>query len=375
MLDKYLEKDTKEIYIPEKDWEELNKKYTRDEISEAFIEHILAGDIRLPTKAITLEEAKTDFLDMKYSESESNFHKGEWFSRGEYTYPLGNEYLSCGTLGSKASNYFQQDNRYECGHRTCKSPKEVWSSRRDLKSILKALWTLHCTEIDIDDLQACIRLRKYVASQFKPMIAKTIYDHFKAESVCDFSMGWGDRLCGFYGSGAKFYFGTDPNTKVFETYKKQIEFYNSLIRKPKKTEIHNLPAEDVDFGKERFDLCFTSPPYFKAEEYSKEETQSYLRYDTSDAWLDGFLLTVISKVWTALKPNGILALNIADIYGHAFCDKMNDYIKHLGGKEYSCIGMRMSKRPNSNADDDGTFCEPIWIWRKEGSGHKENSFW
>ena len=41
------------------------------------------------------------------------------------------------------------------------------------------------------------RLGTYIATQFKPIVAKTIYDMTDAKTVLDTSMGWGDRLTGF----------------------------------------------------------------------------------------------------------------------------------------------------------------------------------
>ena len=42
------------------------------------------------------------------------------------------------------------------------------------------------------------RLGTYIATQFKPIVAKTIYDMTDAKTVLDTSMGWGDRLTGFF---------------------------------------------------------------------------------------------------------------------------------------------------------------------------------
>ena len=44
------------------------------------------------------------------------------------------------------------------------------------------------------------------------------------------------------------------------------------------------------FSDKSFDFCFTSPPYFNAEEYSNEEVQSYKKYSTYGEWFDNFLI-------------------------------------------------------------------------------------
>ena len=43
---------------------------------------------------------------------------------------------------------------------------------------------------------------------------------------------------------------------------------------------------------------------------------------------------------------------------------MNAYIKNKGLTYLGVIGMKMSKRPNSKADKEGIFVEPIWVWKK-----------
>ena len=87
-------------------------------------------------------------------------------------------------------------------------------------------------------------------------------------------------------------------------------------------------------------------------------------------------------MWDALEPNGVLAVNIADVYGHhvwnQLCDPMNDFIATLPNAEYQGgIGYRMAKRPNSLVDEwklEGktekpdigkVYVEPIWVWRKK----------
>ena len=54
---------------------------------------------------------------------------------------------------------------------------------------------------------SAFRLGTYIATQFKPVVAKTIYDMTKANTVLDTSCGWGDRLAGFFSSNATEYYG------------------------------------------------------------------------------------------------------------------------------------------------------------------------
>ena len=85
-------------------------------------------------------------------------------------------------------------------------------------------------------------------------------------------------------------------------------------------------------------MIFTSPPYFDVEKYSDEDTQSYKRYTTIDSWNENFLHKTIGKLIPTLKNDGILAVNIADVYHEsgkgyvAITNSMNDFIKSQGLK-------------------------------------------
>ena len=47
---------------------------------------------------------------------------------------------------------------------------------------------------------SAFRLGTYIATQFKPIVAKTVYNMTEAKRVLDTSCGWGDRLAGFFAS-------------------------------------------------------------------------------------------------------------------------------------------------------------------------------
>jgi tRNA1(Val) A37 N6-methylase TrmN6 len=217
-------------------------------------------------------------------------------------------------------------------------------------------------------LRTCIGLRKYIASQFRPATAKAVYDYFGAEDVLDFSSGWGDRLCGFLASDAKYYVGIDPNERLFSKYELMLNHFNVPN---KKVELFNSCAEDVLLGGRRFDLVFTSPPYFNIERYTQEDNQSFKKYRKLENWLNDFLFRAINLSWSHLKKGGHLVLNISDVYSNhtinKICDPMNDYIKSLKGAKYiGCYGYQMMVRPNSGAlkGKAGKFAEPMWVWKK-----------
>jgi F-type H+-transporting ATPase subunit a len=86
-------------------------------------------------------------------------------------------------------------------------PKRTWETREFMVSLMGGLYTLKFDEVGKNELRVCLGLRKYICSQFKPNVAKALYDYLEVENVLDFSAGWGDRLAGFYASETGKHYG------------------------------------------------------------------------------------------------------------------------------------------------------------------------
>ena len=357
----------KELVIDKYHWQRLNSSYTKQELKDAISDAI--EGLPLPLLPITKEEAKEDFDNLVRFDTRSLLRKNDIHTKAEYEYDASNWYISNSNVGRPASNYFHQEARFAAKHWRFDSPLDSWTIKRIHQEFLEPLWTMKMGQVNTLMLRQCIVLRKYLASQFPPSVAKELYNLFDAKHVFDFSMGWGDRLAGFHASNAESYYGTDPNIAVFKNYENQNKLYDTN----KKTVFKNSPAEDLDLSDSEFDMIFTSPPYFDVEQYSTDETQSWQRYKSDDAWLNNFLFVVIEKCWNSLVDGGTLIINISDIFKSKnqikICDPMNDFISKLPKAHYTgCTGLRLSKRPNSKNDrpEDAykTSVEPIWIWKK-----------
>ncbi len=355
----------------EKEWESVNKLYLKDTIKDEVLKRIREQKMELPYPKTTLEEAEEQFQRLQEHTTFPDWKYGDFYLKYNYKYPHGDTHLWSPVLGSRASNYFHQENRMKCNSLNSPSPYRVWNTDKFMKTLFGSLWSMKVKKVDDKILWSSIALRKYIASQFKPASAKAIYNMYKSRNILDFSMGWGDRLAGFFASDkTERYVGTDPNEDLQKGYGDQVAMY-SKYSSNKEVIIRNKPAEEMDYRGEEFDTILTSPPYFDTERYNTSDTQSWVRYKTLDEWLTKFLFTSIEKSWGALKRDGVMLLNISDVYGHHqiqnICDPMNQFIESLDGAEYEdCIGMRMAKRPNQNTHQEGRiFCEPIWVWRKK----------
>ena len=357
-----------EVSISPKDWEKLNDSYSKDEIKKIISDVIGENNLPMPMRKITKADAINGFKSLENLYHLQIISSEPWITRYEYKYPLSDVLFGCCNVGNKASDFYQQYNRWLCDSINSPSPYRTWNTERFRLTLLNALWSLKQTEVNSKVLRTCIGLRKYIASQFRPSTAKAVYDYFGAEDVLDFSSGWGDRLCGFLASDAKSYVGVDPNENLFDGYDRMIGDFNV---QGKKVEMFNCCAESAMLGDREFDLIFTSPPYFDIERYTQEGNQSWKKYKKLDAWLNGFLFKSISSAWTKLKTNGHLVINISDVYCHhqvnSICDPMNDHIDSFVDSNYvGCYGYQMKTRPNSGAlkGKKGKFAEPMWVWKK-----------
>ena len=361
-----------ELIIDKYHWLELNSSYSKQELKDAISDAI--DGLPLPLLPITEKEAKKDFEKLVKFNTKTLLRKPEFdlHTKAEYSkkYKLSNWYISNSNTGRNSSNYFHQEARFAAKHTKFDSPLDSWTIKKIHQEFLEPLWTMKMVQVNTHMLRECIVLRKYLASQFPPAVAKEIYNLFEAKHIYDFSMGWGDRLAGFHASDAETYYGTDPNVAVYKNYKEQDKLYDTK----KKTVFKNSPAEDIDISKEKFDMIFTSPPYFNVEQYSTDETQSWKRYGTDiEVWLNDFLFATIDKCWNSLEDGGTMIINISDIFQNKkpmkICDPMNDYISKLPKAHFAgCMGLRLSKRPNSKnskkEDKNKTSVEPIWVWKK-----------
>ena len=385
------------LFIDEKEWKYIMETYEKDEVVDELAKCLHTYPCPIPQ--ITEEESLRSLKRLKGVKWPDILMEDFWFPRNEQKskYILSPKYFKRDNKGNNASNPFHIETRWKVDWTRTPSGWKTWQTIDGIKTIVRAFWSLEkvLTKVDLQSIRMATTLRKYVASQFKPSIAKGFYDYFRSVNVLDFSAGWGDRLAGFYcGETTKSYVGIDPNTLNHPNYKRQVEFYKenqTFFEEPKEVEFICEPAEDVDYSKYEnyFDTIFTSPPYFNVEKYSDEDTQSYIRYKDIDSWNKNFLHKTIEKIIPTLKKDGILAINIADVYDAKnktyfdICNSMNDFIKSQGLEYYGCIGMEMTKRFNSGGAGNAkseyfsedlkdktketeniAFGEPIWIWKK-----------
>ena len=373
----------------------ITEKYGKEKFREELSEYISQARPPFPFKKISKQDMITNFLDLKSFDtskiikSKNDIEKTVFEKYDDYKYSF-DEYglglIEGANTYNTVSNYFMQELRLNCSSYGFKAPVDVWQNgnAKDIWRCFGPIWRGINEKKELNEkvYMSAFRLGTYIATQFKPVVAKAIYEMTNAKTVLDTSMGWGDRLAGFYASNATHYIGCDPNPNTFKIYEEMIKFFNTLTGNKKTTQIYNCGAEDLPWDDiNNIDCAFTSPPYFSTERYNeggeKEELQSWHKFNEYERWRDDFFLPVSEQ---CIKKSKHTLINIMDPKikgkryrtGDELCDKYSSkYDNRFKGQ----IGMRIIQRPKSDKlfkDEQekkdfmsNIFIENIWYFSNE----------
>jgi hypothetical protein len=214
-------------------------------------------------------------------------------------------------------------------------------------------------------------------THFRATVSKCLCDREEAESVLDFSAGWGDRLTGFLASpSVRSITLVDPRHGSISACRKQFEFVKRITPGVSKTlRTHQKGAEDVlrTLASKSVDLIVTSPPYFDLELYGEEENdakgQIGKAVSSNQEYLKHFLLPVVDQCARLLRPGGLLALNVDDNpkAGVFLCKPLLSHVaSHPSLSLESTWGLRKGRGFGKGVEQDGsgTRVEPVYMIRK-----------
>lgn len=153
-----------------------------------------------------------------------------------------------------------------------------------------------------------------LCNNFQISIIMGIFNYFKPKRVLDSSAGWGDRLICSMAYGTS-YVGVDPSPCLKPLYTKIIDTL-APISKLEKSDyvIINKPFEQItktELG-EKFDLSFTSPPFFDLEIYSDDENQSVSSFSNEQRWIKYFLNVLADINIHYLKKNAYFVIYVPE---------------------------------------------------------------
>ena len=215
------------------------------------------------------------------------------------------------------TDYFTEEIRIQCKFGKHLSPLEYWQKNK-MKYIKN----------DIIDTRERLFKETRFCNNFRVSVVLTILKTFKVEKYLDISAGWGDRLLASLLYQVKLYCGVDPNKDLHKYYKEMIDTFatkkDNFILLEDGFETANLP-------KTKFDLVFSSPPFFDLEKYSNYDKDSLTKYKTEKNWCDNFLMKSIMKAYEYLEKNGHMILYIhSSPYVDEQLNKLNKIMKYNG---------------------------------------------
>jgi len=402
----YLNKDGLPI-MNNKQFEEVTEQLGKEQFRLDLAEYISIHRPPFPFKVRTKEDMIENFLKLKSFDTskicdpienvnKDVFEKYDDYKHNFKEYGLG--IIDASSVYNLCSDYFHQELRLNCGSYGFKAPVDVWQNgtAKDIWRCFGPIWRGINTEkvLSKDVYMSSFRLGTYIATQFKPVVAKAIYDMTDAKRVLDTSCGWGDRLAGFYTSNAKEYIGCDPNPNTFARYLNQVYEYEKIlgnnnpiikedrdmftINASKKVTIYRCGAEDLPWDEiDNIDCSFTSPPYFSTEEYNKggehEEDQSWFKFNEYYAWQDKFFVPVSMN---CIERSKHTLINIMDpkVKGKRYYTSDN-LIDRIPDKFKGQVGMRIMQRPKSDKlfkDEEekkkfmnDIFIENVWYFSED----------
>lgn len=382
--------------MDETQFTDVTERYGKDVFRKTLAEYIFQERPPFPANQVTEKRRDDAWWKLKQYDiwkgvTHINNQQREVIEKfDDYKYPFSEHGL--GVIDAPArpyndvSDWFMKPLRWQCNSYSFKAPLTVWNegTAHEIWACLGAIWrgindVKKVTVRDLDGNEkdklvggvlqqnsyvATFRLATYIATQFKPSMAKTIYQMTNAKRVLDTSMGWGDRLTGFYASDAEVYIGCDPNPNTFDMYHDMIPYLEKMSGKQKTVHMFNCGAEDLPWDRiTDIDCAFTSPPYFATERYNEggknENAQSWKKFSEYEQWRDDFFLPVSQRTFDSLSNDGHMIVNIMNpkvknvVYPS--CDELVDLLRpHFKGQ----IGMRIMQRPQGKSvfkDEEGNF--------------------
>jgi hypothetical protein len=254
------------------------------------------------------------------------------------------------------SDYFNENCRVKCSFKNQETSLHFF--RNNFGQLINYLKRQN-KEITLYQLhEAIYKIGPSQCAMFKPKLIKYFIELFRAKKILDISSGWGDRLIGAMSCEVDEYHGFDPNPCLHPNYQSMIKFFQPTG----KYIIEEKPFEEAKLKDNYYDLIMTYPPYFDVEIYVSEsdpasEKQS-ISHQSEKSWYQNFLMKWIKIGHQALKPQGILALNIHQSKEYHFVDwllsemkEKNSQWKYLGVISHAKNEIKKNPRP-------------IFIWQK-----------
>lgn len=232
------------------------------------------------------------------------------------------------------------------------SPLEYWELKRTEieKLAQKDLGKKATEKAKLKYYREYIYKQSKEATGFKASLSKFVYDTFLPGSegrVLDPFSGWGDRAIGALASSeVKHYSGVDVNENLKPGYSR----IQAELDPEKKLSFNFTPFERFE-SKEKFDLIFTSPPFFDYEIYALDSTQSVSGKSSYQDWFEGWMVKVLERMSRLIKPGRYIILYMGNTSRTpSLCEDVRAAFLKLGVQLVKSIPCSVGKK------------RPVFLW-------------
>jgi hypothetical protein len=270
-----------------------------------------------------------------------------------------------------AWHYFPHAWGVRCGGRL--SPRDTFANSERLENALSRRMKYGALKSE-SDLRKAIRTVSgtQAVSNYRPSAAAALYDRYMPEGdgvTWDMSAGYGGRMLGAIASRrVRKYIGTDPASLTFDGLREMAAelppMAVQLGGEPTEIELHKLGSENFVPDKGSIQCALTSTPYFNAEHYSEERTQSFIKFPSREAWLNGFLGTTLSNCHTGLAASGILVVNIANVASYP--NLTEDFLwlaRRCGFRHIETLRLALAAMPGTRKGSPYKY-EPVYVFQR-----------
>ncbi len=232
------------------------------------------------------------------------------------------------------------------------SPLDYWTENRaDIEKMTLKELGKNASEVarTKNNRELIYKLSKE-ATGFKASLSKFVYDTFLAGTegkVLDPFSGWGDRAIGALASAeVRKYVGVDVNEALKPGYTR----IESELDTRKKLSFNFVPFEKFESA-EKFDLIFTSPPFFDYETYEAGPGQSIVGKSTYTEWLEKWMVKVLEKMAGLIKPNRYIVLYMGNTNRTPrLCEDIREAFVKLGVQLVKSIPCSVGRK------------RPVFLW-------------
>ena len=242
------------------------------------------------------------------------------------------------------TDYFTEPCRIECTFKFSLSPLKYWIKNKQL--LLDELKQNHLAVNNYNVRELMYSKGNKPCNNFRISVCLEVLKLFKPTKWLDISAGWGDRLLSaLLYTPLEVYCGVDPNPCLHPFYKEMIKTFDPQQRK--KCILIKDGFETARLPDIKFDLVFSSPPFFDLEIYSSNTANSFKKYEKEENWFSRFLIPSIYKSINYLEPNGYLILYMGESKTTNYIPKMikliNAKMRNIGMLYYTDSSVRNSK--------------------------------